>query len=115
MSKKKRKNRSSRRRLNTRSSHLKDVPSAPTLPDPVDLPLRAQEPLVRLEFTAEATLQDIERATRYWTPDPEGGSGELVSAVGNPSKVAAERPKEGEADVLRCLCSGCTGPVRAPS
>jgi len=115
MSKKKRKNRSSRRRLNTRSSHLKGVPSAPTLPDPVDLPLGAQEPLVRLEFTAEATLQDIERATRYWTPDPEGGWVELVSALGNPSKVSAELTQVCEAYLLHCLCSGCTSPMRATS
>lgn len=115
MPKKKRKGRSPRRRPNSASTQLKLAPPAPLSPEPVDLPAGAQEPLLRLEFSPKATSEDIERAIRYWNPDSEGGWAELVSALGNPSKVAGDLAQVCEAYLIHCLCSACTSPMRATS
>ncbi|PWV44614.1 hypothetical protein [Nocardiopsis sp. L17-MgMaSL7] len=115
MPKKKRKGRSPRRRPNAGRSHLTlapPPPPEPTVPAPVDLPRGAREPLLRLEFSPEATPADVERAIRYWTPNPEGGWTEPVSVLGVPSKVAAELREVCEAYLPHHLCGTCASPFR---
>ncbi|MGW5880248.1 hypothetical protein ACWFMI_27250 [Nocardiopsis terrae] len=118
MPKKKRKGRSPRRRPNSGRSHLKLAsPSPPeaVTPGPVDLPPGVPKPLLRLEFSPQASAEDVERAIRYWNPNPEGGWAEPVSAVGVPSKVAAELLEVCEAYLPHHLCGACASPLRATS
>lgn len=110
MPKKKRKSRPRHRQNPNRRPEPKPAP-----PVPVDLPRDAQEPLVRLEFSPQAKPEDIERAIRYWTPEPDGGWTEPVAPLGSPSKVATELKQVCQAYLLHQLCRGCAAPLRATS
>ncbi|GAB3214289.1 hypothetical protein GCM10027294_53470 [Marinactinospora endophytica] len=102
------------RRTASRKPHgARRGPLTPSAPPSVDLPLNAEDPLVRLEFTPQATPEEIELAIRYWMPGVEGGWAELVTALGPTSQVAGQVRQVCTAYLLKCLCGTCASPLTA--
>ena len=89
---------------------------APEPSGPVILTLPSEEnPVLRLEIAAEATLEQRELARRYWMPALDGGWAELVADLGWVGQIAHGLKEVCTAYLLSALCRSCQSPLSVTS